>query len=177
MRESTSRKMLAVVLGIIVGNGVFFLVGIVADRIYPTPPELLDPQTPEATALRVATAEATGLLLVLLGSALGGFFAGISWRCRCKGKNSLCHQCHRRTTLALWALYSLYVFYPARLWFPIGMLISFLLFSYLGGLVIMRSKKKDHRKLKESSMCSWGMRTRTGRDTTLNNGEIASLGA
>ena len=77
MRESRSRKMLAVVLGIIVGNGVFFLVGIVADRIYPTPTELLDPQTPEATALRVATAEATGLLLVLLGSALGGFFAGI----------------------------------------------------------------------------------------------------
>ena len=77
MRKSRLRKILAVVLGVIAGNGVFFLVGIVADRIYPTPTELLDPQTPEATALRVATAEATGLLLVLLGSALGGFFAGI----------------------------------------------------------------------------------------------------
>ena len=71
------RKLLAVVLGVIVGNVVFFLVSIVANRIYPTPPELMDPQTPEATALRVAAAEANGLLLVLLGSALGGLFGGI----------------------------------------------------------------------------------------------------
>ncbi len=141
MRESTSRKMLAVVLGIIVGNGVFFLVGIVADRIYPTPPELLDPQTPEATALRVATAEATGLLLVLLGSALGGFFAGIIGAAVAK-ERIVSVTSAIGGLLALWALYSLYVFYPARLWFPIGMLISFLLFSYLGGLVIMQSKTK-----------------------------------
>ena len=96
MRESTSRKMLAVVLGIIVGNGVFFLVSIVADRIYPTPTELLDPQTPEATALRVATAEATGLLLVLLGSALGGFFAGIIGAAVAKERIVSVTSCHRR---------------------------------------------------------------------------------
>lgn len=101
MRESTSRKMLAVVLGIIVGNGVFFLVGIVADGIYPTPPELLDPQTPEATALRVATAEATGLLLVLLGSALGGFFGGIIGAAVAKERIVSGHQCHRGTPRSL----------------------------------------------------------------------------
>ncbi len=145
MRKSTSRKILAVVLGVIVGNGVFFLVGIVADRIYPTPSELLDPQTAEATALRVASAEATGLLLVLLGSALGAFFAGIAGAAAAK---------ERIVTvtgaigglLSLWALYSLYVFYPARLWFPAGMLVSFLLFSYLGGLVVTRSKKRTTHK-------------------------------
>ena len=109
MRESRSRKMLAVVLGIIVGNGVFFLVSIVADRIYPTPTELLDPQTPEATALRVATAEATGLLLVLLGSALGGFFAGIIGAAVAKERTSLCHQCHRRDTRSLGPLLPLCV--------------------------------------------------------------------
>ena len=145
MRKSTSRKILAVVLGVIVGNGVFFLVGIVADRIYPTPPELLDPQTPAATALRVATAEATGLLLVLLGSAPGGLFAGIIGAVVAR-ERIVSVTSAIGGLLALWAIYSLYVFFPARLWFPAGMLVSFLLFSYLGGLVIMQSKKRTTRK-------------------------------
>ena len=50
------RKILAVVLGVLVANVVFFLGSVAADRFYPTPPELMDPQTPEATALRVAAA-------------------------------------------------------------------------------------------------------------------------
>ena len=141
MRESKLRRIFAVILGVIVGNVVFFLVGIVADRIYPTPPELMDPQTPEATALRVATAQANGLLLVLLGSALGGFLGGII------GANVAKEKVVSVTStigglLSPWAFYSFYVFYPARLWFPIGMLIAFLVSSYLGGLVIMQSQKK-----------------------------------
>ncbi len=144
MRVSTLRKILAVILGIIVANGVFFLVGIVADRIHPTAPELLDPQTPEATALRVATAEANGLLLVLLGSALGGFFGGIIGAAVAK-ERIVSVTSATGGLLSLWAFYSLYIFYPARLWFPIGMLISFPLFSYLGGLVIMQSQKKPAR--------------------------------
>ena len=145
MRVSTLRKILAVILGTIVANGVFFLVGIVADRIHPTAPELLDPQTPEATALRVATAEANGLLLVLLGSAVGGFFGGIIGAAVAK-ERIVSVTSATGGLLSLWAFYSFYVFYPARLWFPIGMLISFLLFSYLGGLVIILSQKKPARK-------------------------------
>ena len=136
------RKLLAVVLGVIVGNVVFFLVSIVANRIYPTPPELMDPQTPEATALRVAAAEANGLLLVLLGSALGGFVGSIIGAKVAK-ERIVSVTSAIGVLLSLWAFYSFYVFYPARLWFPIGMLISFLLFSYLGGLVIMQSQKAD----------------------------------
>ena len=136
------RKLLAVVLGVIVGNVVFFLVSIVANRIYPTPPELMDPQTPEATALRVAAAEANGLLLVLLGSALGGLFGGIIGAKVAK-ERIVSVTSAIGGLLSLWAFYSFYVFYPARLWFPIGMLISFLLFSYLGGLVVMQSQKED----------------------------------
>ena len=141
MRKSTLRKILAVILGVIAGNVVFFLVGIVADRIYPTPPELLDPQTPEATALRVASAEATGLLLVLLGSALGGFFGGIIGAAVAR-ERIVSVTSAIGGLLSLWALYSFYIFFPARLWFPAGMLVSFLLFSYLGGLVIVKSKKE-----------------------------------
>ena len=70
------RKILAVVLGVLVANVVFFLGSVAADRFYPTPPELMDPQTPEATALRVAAAETNGLMLVILAGALGGLVGG-----------------------------------------------------------------------------------------------------
>ena len=70
------RSAIGVVVGAIVANVIFFLGGMVAERVYPTPPELLDPQTPEATALRVEMAEGGGLLLVIVGSALGGFIGG-----------------------------------------------------------------------------------------------------
>ena len=70
------RKILAVVLGVLIANVVFFLGSVAADRFYPTPPELMDPQTPEATALRVAAAETNGLMLVILAGALGGLVGG-----------------------------------------------------------------------------------------------------
>lgn len=140
MRKSPLRKLLAVILGLVAGNAVFLLVSIVADRLYPTPPELLNPQTPEATALRVATAETIGLLLVLLGSALGGLAAGLLGAA--VARERILPVCLTiGSLLSLWALYSFYVFFPARLWFPIGMLISFLLFSYLGGLAIVELRK------------------------------------
>ena len=141
MREGKLRKFLAVILGVVVGNVIFFLVSIVSDRIYPTPPELLNPQTPESTALRVTTAEVNGLLLVLLGSALGAFFGGIIGAAIAKGK-IVAVTSAIGGLLSPWAFYSFYVFYPARLWFPIGMLIAFLVSSYLGGLVVMQSQKE-----------------------------------
>ena len=137
MRKGKVRKILAVILGVIVGNVVFVLVGVVAERMYPTPPELLDPQTPEATALRVAKAEANGLLLVLLGGALGGLLGGMIGA-RVAMEKSVPVAIAIGGLLSIWAVYSLYVFYPQRLWFPGGMLIAFLLFSYLGGLVSNR---------------------------------------
>ena len=135
MGESKVRKLVAVVIGVIAGNVVFLLVGVVAERIYPTPPDLMDPQTPEATALRVATAEANGLLLVVLGGALGGFLGSIvGAKVARKGRVPITSAIGG--LLSLWAIYSFYVFYPERLWFPVGMLIAFLLFSYLGGLAV-----------------------------------------
>ena len=135
MPKHTLRKLLAVILGLIAGNAVFLLMGIFAERLYPTPPELLDPQTPEATALRVATAETIGLLLVLLGSTVGGFVAGLIGAAVAR-ERILPVTFGIGALLSLWALYSFYIFFPARLWFPIGMLTSFLLFSYLGGFAI-----------------------------------------
>ncbi len=146
MRKTVLLKILAVLLGVAAGNAVFFLVSIAADRFYPTPPELLNPQTPEVTALRVATAEAAGLVLVLLGSALGGFFAGVTGAVVAREKTATVTFAIGGL-LSLWALYSFYIFFPARLWFPIGMLVSFLVFSYLGGLVIAHSQRK--RTLRE----------------------------
>ena len=101
MRESRSRKMLAVVLGIIVGNGVFFLVGIVADRIYPTPPGLLDPQTPETTALRSGYGRGNRIVVGTSWQRFRRIFRWHHWCCSCKRKNHLCRQCNRRDTFSL----------------------------------------------------------------------------
>ena len=131
------RILLAVVLGVVAANVVFLLVGFVAEWAYPTPPELLDPQTPEETAERVEGARAGGLALVVLGSALGGFAGGVVGA-RAVSRNAVAVVGAIGALLALWGVYSFYVFYPARLWFPIGLFVGFPLFAVLGGLAVAR---------------------------------------
>ena len=133
------RKILGVILGVLTANGVFFLVSLAANRIYPTPAELMDPQTPEATALRVAAAETNGLVLVMLGAALGGLVGGFIGA-KVARSSDFAVTSAIGGLLSLWAVYSFYVFYPARLWFPGGMLVAFLLSTYLGGVVARRSR-------------------------------------
>ncbi len=133
------RNLLAVILGVIVANVVFFLGSIAADRFYPTPPELMDPQTPEATALRVASAETNGLVLVILAGALGGLVGGYVGARAAKGRTFAVTSAIG-ALLAPWAVYSFYVFFPARLWFPIGMLVAFLVSTFLGGVAARRTQ-------------------------------------
>ena len=128
------RTIVAVIAGLIASQGVFFLLGMLANRLYPTPPELMDPQTPEATALRVATTAANSLLLVLVGSALGGFAGGIIGGAVAR-ERAIVAVGIIAGLLSLWGFYSWYVFYPARLWFPLGLLTLFPLFTGLGGFV------------------------------------------
>ena len=138
---SVWRNIVAVIAGVIVSNMVFLLLGMVANRLYPTPPELMDPQTPEATALRVATTAASSLLLVLLGSALGGFVGGLIGGVVANEK-TVAVVSVIAALLSLWGFYSLYVFYPARLWFPIGLLVSFPLFTFVGGFLTVLLQKR-----------------------------------
>jgi hypothetical protein len=49
------RKILAIILGAVVGTITLFIAGVIANAIQPTPPELMDPTTPEAVARRVAS--------------------------------------------------------------------------------------------------------------------------
>ena len=132
------RRILAVILGVVVGNAVFLLVGVVVGQIYPPDPDLVDPQTPEATAQRVDEANTNGLLLILLGGALGGLAAGVTGA-RIERERPLLVATGVAGLLAVWGCYSFYVFYPARLWFPIGLLILMPLFCYLGTLVVVRA--------------------------------------
>ena len=132
------RRILALVLGVVVGNAVFLLVSIVAGQLYPPDPELVDPQTPEATAQRVDEADTNGLLLILLGGALGGLAAGAAGAAIERERRYLVAT-GIAVLLAVWGCYSFYVFYPARLWFPIGLLILMPLFCYLGTLVTARA--------------------------------------
>ena len=131
------RKILAVILGGIVGSITLLMVGMIANAVHPTPPELMDPETPEAVAQRVASAPMFTWLSTIFGLALGAFLGGgigarvakerIVWVTSAIG-----------LVLSLWAVYTFYIVFPAVLWVPIGMLISVLLFSYLGGLMIIK---------------------------------------
>ena len=135
------RKVFAVVLGAVVGTIILFIVGLIANSINPTPPELMDPATPEAVALRVASTPTFTWLSTIFGLALGAFLGGaigakvakekIVWVTSAIG-----------LVFSLWAFYTFYVVFPDVLWVPIAMLISVLLFSYLGGVVIIKSQQK-----------------------------------
>ena len=132
------RRILAIILGVVVGNAIFLLVGASSsEQIYPPDPELVDPQTPEATAQRVDDADTNGLLLILLGGALGGLAAGVTGA-GIERERPLLVATGVAGLLAVWGCYSFYVFYPARLWFPIGLLILMPLFCYLGTLLTAR---------------------------------------
>ncbi len=126
------RSLLAILAGVIAANVVFFIVASGANLLYPTPPELMDPQTPEETTARVDAADAVGLLLVVLGGALGGLAGGVAGAI-IAGRKNWRPVAAIAGLLSLWGVYSLWVFYPDRLWFPIGLLLAFPLFSCLGG--------------------------------------------
>ena len=140
------RKILAVISGAVVGTIIFFMVGLVANAIQPTPPELMDPATPEAVAQRVASASTFIWLSTIFGLALGALFGGTIGAMVAKEKIVWVTSAIG-LVFSLWAFYTFYIVFPAVLWVPIGMLISALLFSYLGGVVIMQSQqKKSARK-------------------------------
>ena len=131
------RRILAVILGLAVGNAVLFLISLAAGQLYPPDPEFVDPQTPEATAQRVDDADTNGLLLILLGGALGGLAAGVTGA-GIERERPLLVATGVAGLLAVWGCYSFYVFYPARLWFPVGLLVLMPLFCYLGTLATVR---------------------------------------
>ena len=140
------RKSLAVILGSIVGTIIFFIVGIIANAIHPTPPELMDPATPEAVAQRVVSVRISTWLTTLLGLALGAFSGGFIGASVAREK-VIWVTSAIGLVLSLWTFYTFYIVFPAVLWVPIGMLISALLFSYLGGVVVKKSKSKSESNL------------------------------
>ena len=135
MTQRVLRTVLAIVLGVVVGNAVFLAAGVVSNAVYPTPPELVDPQTPEETAARVDAAATGGLALVVLGAAIGGLAAGASAGYAARRQAVLVAIALAVLLSLSWGVYSFYVFYPARLWFPAGLFAGFLLFTPVGGLI------------------------------------------
>ena len=135
MTQRVLRGFLAIVIGVVVGNTVFLAAGAVSNAVYPTPPELMDPQTPEETAERVDAAQTGGLVLVVLGAAVGGLAAGASAGYVARGQAVLVAAALAVLLALSWGVYSFYVFYPERLWFPVGLFAGFLLFTPVGGLV------------------------------------------
>lgn len=135
------RKILSVILGAVVGTIVFFIVGVIANAINPTPPEFMDPATPEAVAQRVASVSTSTWLTTIFGFALGAFSGGFIGA-RVAREKIIWVTSAIGLLLSLWAFYTFYIVFPAVLWVPIVMLFSALLFSYLGGFVVMQSQLK-----------------------------------
>jgi hypothetical protein len=144
-RKKHMRKILAVILGAIVGTIALFMVGIIANAIHPTPPELMDPATPEAVAQRVASTRTSVWLSTIFGLALGAFLGGVTGA-RVAKEKIVWVTSAIGGVLSFWAFYAFYVVFPAVLWVPIGMLISVLLFSYLGGFLVMQSQQKKRAR-------------------------------
>ncbi len=136
------RKFLAVILGAAVGTITLFIIGIIANAINPTPPELMDPATPEAVARRVASATTFTWLSTIFGLALGAFLGGVIGA-RVAKEKMVWVTSAIGLVLSLWAFYTFYIVFPAVLWVPLGMLISAFLFSYLGGFVVIQSNKSN----------------------------------
>ena len=126
------RKILAVVVGAIVGSMILFMVGLVANTINPTPPELMDPATAEAVAQRVAATPTFTWISTIFGLALGAFLGGIMGA-RIAKEKIVWITSAIGLMLSPWAFYTFYIVFPEVLWVPIAMLISALIFSYYGG--------------------------------------------
>jgi hypothetical protein len=141
-RTEALRTLLAIIAALLVAHVVFFAVGFAAEWLFPTPPEFLDLQTPEETAARVEGAKVGGLALVVLGSALGGVAGGVAGGI-VAGRRAVAAAVVTAALLSLWGVYSFYVFYPDRLWFPLGLFIGFPLFTMLGGLAVARQRQKS----------------------------------
>ena len=102
------RKILAIILGALIGSMILLAVGFIANTIHTTPPELMDPATPEAVAQRVAATTTSTWLTVIFGLSLGSFF----WRSprskTCTGKNSPDNHIDQRTAFPLGFLHLLH---------------------------------------------------------------------
>ena len=70
------RKILAVILGAVVGTITLLIVGMIANAIHPTPPELMEPANPEAVTQQVASAPMFTWLSTIFVLALGAFLGG-----------------------------------------------------------------------------------------------------
>lgn len=131
------KNIIAIIVGALVGSTVLLIVGSIANAVQPTPPEMMDPSTPEEVAERVAAATKFTWISTIVGLALGAFVGGFIGGKIAKemaAKVSL----GIGLLLATWAFYTLYIVYPAVLWVPIVMLVSVFLFSYLGGSMVTR---------------------------------------
>lgn len=129
------RKFFAILSGAVGGSLIFFMVAYLANLLHPTPPELMDPQTPEAVAKRVAATATVTWLIVIIGHALGAFSGGIIGNLITR-KKSFWVTLIIGLAFSLWAFYTFYVVFPASLWVPLIMLVNAFVFSYLGSRVL-----------------------------------------
>ena len=130
------RLLTAVLIGAIIATITLLIVGLINNAINPTPPELMDPATPEAVTKRVEATSIGTWIATIFGTALGGFLGGVVGGIIAMEKTILASSVVGLVH-SIWAYYTFYVVYPAVLWVPFSMLISAVLCSWLGGVMVM----------------------------------------
>ncbi|MAF11295.1 hypothetical protein CMK11_12660 [Candidatus Poribacteria bacterium] len=134
------RKIVAVILGAVVGSACLLMAGAIHNAIDPTPPELMDPATPEAVAQRVAHTTTMTWLVVIAGLALGAFLGGVVGA-EVAGERTTRVTGSIGMLLSSWAVYTFWVVFPEVLWAPAGMLVAALVCSHLGGMALARGRR------------------------------------
>jgi hypothetical protein len=136
-----SKKILAVVVGVLIGSTLFFLFGAIGASLSAPIPDDVQISEPGYNAARVEATSTISWLVTLAGIMIGAFLAGLVGGVIAKEKVFWV------TTiiggiLSLWVLYGAWAVPEIPLWYDLSSLASYLLFTYFGGMVIRRRGSK-----------------------------------
>ena len=130
-------KIVAIIAGVLVGSWVFFIFGAIGSTLQAPLPESINMSDPGYNELRVAATPVTAWLLTLTGIILGSFLAGAIGTV-VSGEKTALVTFGIGGILSLWVLFGVLTVPEMPLWFDLASLVSYLLFTYQGSVVMGR---------------------------------------
>ena len=129
------KTILGITAGVLLGSMFLMIFGAIGASLSSPLPEDFNISDTGYNAMRVAATPVFSWLLTLTGIILGSFFAGVIGTAITKDKTAWVTSVIGGI-LSLWVLYEVYAVPEIPLWYDISSLISYLLFTYLGGVVM-----------------------------------------
>ena len=130
-------KIVAIIAGVLVGSLIFFIFGAIGSTLQAPLPESINMSDPGYNELRVAVTPITAWLLTLTGIILGSFLAGAIGTV-ISGEKITWVTFGIGGILSLWVLFGVLTVPEMPLWFDLASLVSYLLFTYQGSVVMGR---------------------------------------